>query len=469
MDIRARLPVSLPHPNHTTSYWQSPLDGSLADFLSAETVPGDIVDTVVIGSGITGAGVAWNLLQQEKKREGGVVMLEARQTCSSATGRNGGHTKAASYRTFPSHAQTLGLPLAVKIARFEYANIQALHTFAAEHNIECEARSCDTVDVIYDQKQWEECVNAVEMIRRGFVEPGDEKGVGRYTLWSAEEAKTAFLVGGIGMDGESVKGAVSYEAGSIHASKFVYGVLKLCLGDGSMRLFTNTPATKIEKAADNACWAVHTPRGIIRARRVVLATNAYTSFLCDKFHGSIVPLRGQVTAQRPGSNMPPSGLQNTYSFIYNGGYEYMTPRPGSIPDIIIGGGLAKSTDQGLGEYGTTDDSSLNSSISVYLGGAAKTYFGDETWGKDDEQGRVKQEWTGIMGYTPDGFPFVGEVPDIEGMWIAAAFQGHGMVLAWESARALVGLMGREDVSNWFPSPFIVTEERIGRRFEGRRS
>lgn len=198
----------------------------------------------------------------------------------------------------------------------------------------------------------------------------------------------------------------------------------------------------------------------------MLATNAYTSYICGKFHGSIVPLRGQVTAQRPGTNIPPSGLQNTYSFIYDGGYEYMTSLPGNI---ILGGGLAKSAGQGLGEYGTTDDSSLNSTISTYLGEAAKTYFGDETWGEDDEQGRVKQEWTGIMGYTPDGFPFVGEVPGMEGMWIAAAFQGHGMVLAWESARALVGMMGREDVSNWFPSPFIVAEERVRKRFQGRRS
>jgi len=97
MDARASIPVTLPRANPTISYWQDPPDADLADYLSADTVP-ETADVVIIGSGITGGAIAWNLLQQDgtSSEEGGkgakqdrVVMLEARQACSGATGRNG--------------------------------------------------------------------------------------------------------------------------------------------------------------------------------------------------------------------------------------------------------------------------------------------------------------------------------------------------------------------------------------------
>ena len=86
MDERAAIPVTLPRANPTKSYWQDPPDPEVADFLSNETLPGT-ANTVIIGSGITGACTAWNLLQ--KSDYGRIVMLEARQACSGATGRNG--------------------------------------------------------------------------------------------------------------------------------------------------------------------------------------------------------------------------------------------------------------------------------------------------------------------------------------------------------------------------------------------
>jgi hypothetical protein len=89
MDSRARIPVSLPHPNPTTSYWQDPPDTELSDFTTSEALPEDVIDTVIIGSGFTGTSIAWNLLQNGRAAKLSVVMVEARQACSGATGRNG--------------------------------------------------------------------------------------------------------------------------------------------------------------------------------------------------------------------------------------------------------------------------------------------------------------------------------------------------------------------------------------------
>ena len=103
MDERAKIPVSLPCANPTVSYWQDPPD-DLADHRSTPDLP-EFVDTVIIGSGITGAAVAWGLLQGPNP--GSILMLEARQACSGATGRNGEYILYAhprnSYPTSHSH------------------------------------------------------------------------------------------------------------------------------------------------------------------------------------------------------------------------------------------------------------------------------------------------------------------------------------------------------------------------------
>ena len=87
MDERAKIPVLLPHANPTKALWQEPL-AAMADLRSTKELPQE-AEVVIIGSGITGAAVAWNLLTDMDSPLGSVVMLEARQACSGATGRNG--------------------------------------------------------------------------------------------------------------------------------------------------------------------------------------------------------------------------------------------------------------------------------------------------------------------------------------------------------------------------------------------
>lgn len=80
---RIRTDPGLPVPNPTRSFWHdvlSPIANHVPDALPAH------VDVVIIGSGITGTSTARTLF-----REAGdtlsVLMLEARQACSGATGR----------------------------------------------------------------------------------------------------------------------------------------------------------------------------------------------------------------------------------------------------------------------------------------------------------------------------------------------------------------------------------------------
>ncbi|EEP78772.1 conserved hypothetical protein [Uncinocarpus reesii 1704] len=410
MDKRASVPVTLPKNNPTIAYWQDPPD-EIADLRSTPQLP-KTADLVIIGSGITGASIAYNVLSRAPNTK--VVMLEARQACSGATGRNGGHTKAASYTTFPINVESVGLEDAIKIAKLEYNTIKQIHAFAREHSIPCDNRELETVDIVYDQAIWDESVRAIELMKKTM--PGDPAS--RYTLWSSTDAEEKFLCPG-------AVGAITYEAGSLSAYKFVVGLLKLCLSKG-LNLQTNTPMTRFSRHGKDY-WALETERGTVYAHKIVLATNGYTAAICPELQEVIVPLRGQVTAHRPGTNMPKAGLNRSYSFIYGKGFEYMIPRPPGSKyegDIVIGGGLAIAKEDGLYQYGTVDDTTTDPDILEYLTATTQRYFG-KNWGQDHPAGRIRKHWSGIMGFTADGHPLVGEIPGEPGLYISAAFQGHG--------------------------------------------
>lgn len=360
-----------------------------------------------------------------------------------------------------------------------------MHAFARDQDIDCESRPCETVDVIYDEAQWRAAHEAVAAMR---VALGADDPASAYEFHDKAAVRERFFVSG--EEDPKPLGAVSYAAGSLSAYKLGVGVLRCAMQRG-LNLQTTTPVTKlVQSGSEN--WQVCTPRGTISAQKVVLATNGYTAHVWKPFQGAVVPLRGQVTAHRPGANMPACGLPGTYSFIYENGYEYMIPRTAQETesssslidprfeeeqrsgDIIIGGGLGKAPQEGLLEYGTTDDTTINTDISKYLFDTTARYFG-EKWGDDHPSGRIRTEWTGIMGYSPDGFPFVGEVPGQKGLWTSCSFQGHGMVFCWMCAKGLVqmmraqdeGVVSTPDLDEWFPEVFKITEERMSKRFQGR--
>ncbi|KAI4097365.1 MAG: hypothetical protein LQ344_000464 [Seirophora lacunosa] len=458
MDERATIVPVPPRQNPTTSYWQDP-PSSLATHRTTSELPA-AASAVIIGSGVTGASIAYKLL--DRCPESSVLLLEARTACSGATGRNGGHTKAASYRAFLDNVATLGEDEAAKIVRLEHSCIKAVHAFAREHSINCGSWEGDTVDVIFDESQWTRAKKSIAEIRRVL---GHDHPAALYSLHDSNETKEKFLVGG-------ALGSVSYAAGSISAYQFVVGMLELALKKG-LNLQTETLVTGLKRSeTDPERWLVETVRGSVRAKRVILATNGYTANLYPPARGIIVPLRGTVAAQRPGNGLPEQGLKTTYSFIYGSGYEYMIFRPvGSTfaGDLVIGGCSTKAPQEGLQEWGTTDDTSMDPQIGQYVRDSAAQYFGSQ-WGADHPDGRIRRQWTGIMGYSSQGFPFVGLVPHEEDLWIAASFQGLGMVLCFHTAEALVTMMEDEDdvaLNEWFPSAFRMSEDRLKHKFRGR--
>jgi hypothetical protein len=146
----------LPDSSTTESFWQkNPLFPELVNTKS-QILPIS-ADIVIIGSGIAGASVAYTILNECEA--GGitkrVVLLEARELCSGATGRNGGHIKATPYHLYPEYKSRFGAGQARKLCEFQMRHLPALLEVARQEELdEAEVREVETVDVYTDNDMW---------------------------------------------------------------------------------------------------------------------------------------------------------------------------------------------------------------------------------------------------------------------------------------------------------------------------
>jgi monoamine oxidase len=86
-------PSALPSKDPLRSFWLSE-PSELADHRTTGQLPKE-ADVIIVGSGIAGSLTAYNLLDVNPKLN--MVMLEAREVCGGATGRNGGQIKTDPY------------------------------------------------------------------------------------------------------------------------------------------------------------------------------------------------------------------------------------------------------------------------------------------------------------------------------------------------------------------------------------
>jgi glycine/D-amino acid oxidase-like deaminating enzyme len=431
---RTKIPVGLPHPNPTKAYWQTP-PLPISDHRSFANLP-QSAQYVIVGSGVSGASIAYKLLQANPSAS--IVMLEARQTCSGATGRNGGHCRAGRYLEFKEYLEEFGEEDSLLMEKLEEENVKNVGEFIKTFGIDCDLRDVETVDIFTDRKQWDgalESLKARKDVLKGHVEANI---LTKHRVWSAKETREELLIP------EGI-GAISFRAYKLSPYKFVCKMLEMCLIRG-LNLQTNTPVLEVSQAPDREGkknWLVHTHRGVISTENVILATNAYTSFLYAPLSEFIIPTRGQVLAIRPGSNIAgnpallrTAGLNSAISDDYVHARSEGTSGAGDLIvgkwKVIfdrstaefdgIGGGRRLGTH---GEQPILDDSTIHPIVSKYLIGACPAYFGRDNWGED---GQVLQEWTGIMAYTSDAQPIVGEAPGHKGLFISAGFNGHGKLI-----------------------------------------
>ncbi|KIJ21232.1 hypothetical protein PAXINDRAFT_7005 [Paxillus involutus ATCC 200175] len=317
-------PAGLPSTNPTHSFWthSSPDANPLAREGSEGPLTAD-ADICIVGSGITGVGVAYHLCGAASTESPlKVVILEARDFCSGATGRNGGHLTPEAYLEFDSRVSKFG----VDEAKRSYA---------------LEAYTTSSLVDIIENNGW---TNDVDLVDGGHI----------YLLFTDEEIKESerdmeaaksagwSLDGVTWLDKEVVEATfgvpcpgVRYPGRNVWPLKLVtklYQHAKEHVGEHfNLTLHTHTPVTSIVKAPStdstvNREYVLSTPRGSIACSRVVHATNAYASHLLPFLAGpdGIIPVRGQALATRASVG---TEQIKTNSWRANEGAEYWFPRP----------------------------------------------------------------------------------------------------------------------------------------------
>lgn len=255
---------------------------------------------------------------------------------------------------------------------------------------------------------------------------------------------------------KDTKCCFSFTAAHLWPYKLVMGLLSKLVDEG-VNLQTHTPVIGISEEQDlDGNWIVTTDRGTIRSKKVILATNGYTAAISPQFHDKIVPVRGICSRIIAPDASKVSRLTNSYSIRYGQGiYDYMIPRlDGSI---IVGGAKPKFWHDPKQWYGVTDDSKLIDPAKDYFDGLMQRHF--TAW--EESCAYTDMVWTGIMGWTTDFMPYVGEVPNKPGQLIIAGFSGHGMPLICLASKAMADMVkGSKFEDTKLPFIFKPTMERL---------
>ncbi|PAV19444.1 FAD dependent oxidoreductase [Pyrrhoderma noxium] len=422
----------IPKQNSSVPYWTHP-SSPIAQHGHDTELP-DYADIVIIGSGITGTSIAKALLEY-KPGDGlkplKVVMIEARDACSGATGRNGGHCSPNTFEDYLELRDTLGLAAATQIIQFRLAHISALINVATEEALlaDCQARDVEEYNVYANKELFESAKDLLEKYLKDVPEEGK-----RYEIYETrgdiEELQLS----------AAISGCIRQSGAAIHPYRFVTGILSNLLSRYSnFQLFTQTPCTSISRN-DNT-YVVTTPRGDISTSHIIHATNAWSSHLLSGMRRKIVPTRLHMTAQRPGKGLTQSLWAGKRSFVFFPGkseyaFDYLTQLlpsdqchsdskyPPTSGEFMFGGGamLGGSAEAALFEnIGNVDDERSELEVGAYLGGVLERYF--SPWGKEGDsedtsqppsgswgEGRMKALWTGIMGISADLKPWIGRIP-----------------------------------------------------------
>ncbi|KEF62332.1 uncharacterized protein A1O9_00304 [Exophiala aquamarina CBS 119918] len=433
------LPASktFPHPTSTTSYWRTELS-PLDRHRSTPELPCR-VNIAIIGSGMSGVSIAYHLLKNGSSKRPeecpSILLLEARQLCSGATGRNGGHTKLASIHM--QKAASLpngrgGVRAAEELVAFQVRQIQALKSVIEEEAIDCDFLMTRSFDVFLERELARE---RTEMVRQMTGQGVDTARREVQILEGSAEVLQGVIPGAYA--------ALNVPAAQLWPYKFVSGLLSSIIDKINFQTETQVDSVSSTPDAEGYYILSTKSRGSIRAKKVVFATNAYTAALLPElYEDKIVPVRGTASHvvrrdQSIGRFQEIQQRVNTYNLAYGGTrQDYLVHRPDG--GVIFGGGYCVFGSHEELIRGTVDDSevAMEKEMTAYFERLMTESYRD--WAVSGA--KVDRIWTGIMGTTPDGYPHIGVVPGRRNQFICAGFNGAGMLHIFLSAKGLTQII-----------------------------
>ena len=234
--------------------------------------------------------------------------------------------------------------------------------------------------------------------------------------------------------------------GTYHPFKYVCGQLRTALRDG-IALYTRTKVHHIISVhADE--HRIVTDRGTIAARRVIVATNAFTRDLLPEL-SAIRPYQSQVLVTEHVEDRARGRIVTSD----NGPVFFNQPREGAVDGrapLLMGGGDDRPMKMA---------SSRRRSPAVH----ARLMSLRDSFYPDLVGQPPSAEWVGPMAFTPDGLPCIGFLRP--GLVIAAGYNGYGGSYTTAAGHAAADMATTNVVPDWLPEEIfsprrLLTDEPL---------
>lgn len=336
------------------------------------------VDVLIVGAGIVGCTAAYFARQAGRQ----VTITEMRDLALGASSRNAGFM-ITGLDTYYHHA----------IERWGHALVREIWSLSQKtHAYWREFARCGNVQIsdcgsLLLAESPEEAKD-LELAIRGLQKDGIEA-----QFHSKDPLHRGYF------------GAISYPW---DAAIQPYELVRAVYEQSGAELINNNEVYAIQQ--DNPEMVeVYTRQYVFHARHVLLCTNAYSAYIDPYFIGKVIPTRAQCLVTAPLKNGP---LLNTCGYS---DYGYMYYRDTFDGRLLIGGGRKQNK---AIENDTTDDR-ITEPVQRILEAYLREKF-------PDVDAPVERRWAGIMGFSVDGIPLVGTLPDKPRVGFAVGFTGHGL-------------------------------------------
>ena len=241
-------------------------------------------DVAVIGAGLTGLWTALFLKELEPGLE--VAVIEQGLAAYGASGRNAGMLSETVDHGHGLAIEHFGEAEARRLAALGETNVAEMTAFLTDRAIRCDYEPTGRLMVALTEAHVEEAERTVKTARR--------LGLGTFRLLDQlqvhAELHSPLYLGGVEVTGGGILDPVKLVDG-LRAEAERLGV----------RVFERSRATGIETAA--AAARVRTEAGSVTARRLVLATSAYTHHLLPAITHRFIPLYDYILVSDPLTSM----------------------------------------------------------------------------------------------------------------------------------------------------------------------
>ena len=352
-------------------------------------------DLVIIGGGVVGCSIAYNLAKLGAKN---IILLEKNTLSSGATGRCGAGIR-----------QQFGTKMNCILAR---ESIKIFENLSQELEYDIELNQSGYLILAYTEKEVNQFKKNVALeqslnIKARFI--------------TVEEAKE--IVPPLNTEGIL---AATFCPTDGHANpfktNFAYAEAAERLG---VKIYTFTEVKEIE-TENHKIVAVNTDKGKVLTPIVVNAAGGYSGII-GKMVGVDIPVysqRHQILITEP---LDPLFRPMLISFSRNF-YGQQTPH-GSII-------------MGFGDPNERKDGDIGSSWQFAQEMAQKM---TAVLPLLKEVSMIRQ-WAGLYNMSPDAQPILGEHPQIEGFYMAIGFSGHGFMLAPITSKLIAELILKRKTS-----------------------